>query len=181
MRDEQRIAALFVEPQGVYSRIPYCCLWDRERDARRYTGDLPVICHPPCARWGRYATVKDQRLGDDEGCGAAAVDAVRRCGGVLEHPAHSHIFDAFGLPAPGEFDSFGGYTAAINQYDYGHKAIKPTWLYCVNCQVLRLAKKNSSDPPRPLENLSKKQRLATPLPLALVLVHAALQVEAVRQ
>ena len=81
------IAALHVESRGVYAGLPDVDLWDRDRDARTYAGPWPVIAHPPYARWGRsWGGHPTQQpllvLGDDEGCFAAALDAVRRHGGI---------------------------------------------------------------------------------------------------
>ena len=81
------IAALHVESRGVYAGLPDVDLWDRDRDARTYAGPWPVVAHPPYARWGRsWGGHPTQQpllvLGDDEGCFAAALDAVRRHGGI---------------------------------------------------------------------------------------------------
>lgn len=101
-----RIAALFVDRRGPYWGRPDIDAWDAARDARVYAGDLPVVVHPPCERWGRYwgggpsAHVK-RVLGDDNGCFASAYASVNRCGGVLEHPEASHaFFRRFGIPSP---------------------------------------------------------------------------------
>ena len=99
-----RVSALFVEKHGIYSELGVD-LWDMERDARLYRGPNPVVAHPPCKRWGRYwgggPSAKVKRiLGDDEGCFAAALFAVRTYGGVLEHPEASHAWRWFGLPPP---------------------------------------------------------------------------------
>lgn len=96
------IAALFVESDGAYFGLPHVDPWDEPRDARRYSGPLPVVAHPPCQRWGRYwhgapNKPRQHRLGEDGGCFAAALTAVRNYGGVLEHPAHSHAWRFFGL------------------------------------------------------------------------------------
>jgi hypothetical protein len=69
----------------------------KARDARLYAGPYPVVAHPPCERWGRYwggapAQFPRLKLGDDSGCFAAALAAVRKFGGVLEHPEGSHAF-----------------------------------------------------------------------------------------
>src|SRR5438270_12997283 len=97
-------AALFVEANGVYFGLPNVDPWDKRRDARLYAGPYPVIAHPPCERWGRYwggAPWQTERKtkGDDGGCFAAALAAVRRWGGVIEHPEASHAWTAFGLTA----------------------------------------------------------------------------------
>jgi hypothetical protein len=145
-----RVAALFVETNGIYFDLPNVEPWDRGRDARTYDGPYPVIAHPPCKRWGRFfhgSTRKPHqyRLGADEGCFAAALWAVRTFGGVLEHPADSRAWEWFGLRAPSReggwiaADRLGGLTCYVEQGHYGHMARKPTWLYAakVNPPELR--------------------------------------------
>lgn len=142
------IAALFVEHDGVYFGLPEVDPWDEARDARKYAGPWPVVAHPPCARWGRYwfggPTIVRQgreylKLGDDGGCFAAALAAVRRFGGILEHPEGSHAWRHFDLNAPlrdggwSTADWQGGWTCCIEQGAYGHRARKATWLYA--CKV----------------------------------------------
>lgn len=89
------IAALFVEPDGVYSDLPDVDPWPESRDARLYAGPWSVVAHPPCQRWGRYwhgspRKPHQYKMGDDAGCFASALRSVRQFGGVIEHPAHSH-------------------------------------------------------------------------------------------
>lgn len=124
------VAALFVETDGCYFGVPGVDPWDIERDARKYNGPHPVVCHPPCQRWGRYwhgspNAPHQFRKGEDHGCFAVALTAVRNYGGVLEHPAHSHAWAWFGLAEPpaigwGRADNFGGMTCYVEQGHYGH-------------------------------------------------------------
>ncbi len=142
------IAALFVEPDGVYANLPWVDLWPIERDARKYAGPYPVVAHPDCKRWGRFwhgSTRKPHqfKLGDDDGCFEAALRAVRKFGGVLEHPADSHAWKAFALTPPRKTggwcvaDPFGGLTCHVEQGFYGHLSRKPTWLYAFDtCAVM---------------------------------------------
>jgi hypothetical protein len=135
------IAALFVETNGCYFGVPEVDPWDIRRDARGYTGPSPVVAHPPCARWGRYWggapwQTERKKLGDDDGCFAAAIEAVRRWGGVLEHPEGSHAWRHFGIVAPPRDGGWvsaglfaGGWTCCVEQGWYGHRARKATWLY----------------------------------------------------
>ena len=134
------VAALYVQPDGAYAGVPDVELWDEARDARRYDGPHAVVAHPPCQRWGRFwhggpSAPHTRRLGDDAGCFAAALAAVRRFGGVLEHPAYSHAWVAHGLPWPPaegwQMDVHGGWCCQVEQGHYGHAARKPTWLYAV--------------------------------------------------
>lgn len=134
------IAALFVEEQGAYSGLPDVDLWPKSRDARLYEGPYPVVAHPPCERWGRYwggspGTWPRLKLGDDNGCFAAALAAVRKWGGVLEHPEASHAWRAFEFNLPPRdggwvvADWQGGWTCCVEQGWFGHRARKATWLY----------------------------------------------------
>ena len=143
------IAALFVQTDGCYFGLPDVDPWDETRDARTYAGPHPVVAHPPCGRWGRYwhgSPLKPHQyaLGDDDGCFAAALAAVRRWGGVIEHPAYSHAWRAFGLQWPLAYggwwpaDRFGGLSCQVEQGHYGHMARKATWLYAVGCEILSL-------------------------------------------
>jgi hypothetical protein len=138
------IAALFCDPDGVYSGLAHVDLWDEARDARRYAGPWPVVAHPPCQRWGKFwhgSTRRPHqfRMGDDEGCFAAALASVRQWGGVLEHPADSHAWEWHGIRKPPRdggwvpADNFAGYTCRVEQGFYGHFSRKPTWLYA--CQT----------------------------------------------
>lgn len=74
-------------------------------------------------------------LGNDGGCFAAALHAVRLFGGVLEHPEGSHAWRWFQLTIPPhdggwiKADWLGGWTCCVEQGHYGHPARKKTWLY----------------------------------------------------
>lgn len=137
------IAALYVETNGSYFGIPGIDPWDERRDARKYDGPWPVIAHPPCQRWGKLwagqplwikRTGERKAKGDDGGCFAAALSAVRKWGGVLEHPWESYAWPYFGLNTPPRHggwvyaDFLGGWTCCVEQGRYGHYARKPTML-----------------------------------------------------
>jgi hypothetical protein len=134
------IAALYVQGDGVYSGLPDVDVWDEARDARLYAGPWPVVAHPPCQRWGRFwhgspSNPHQFQLGDDKGCFKAALESVRQFGGVIEHPADSHAWAAFGIVAPPRAPGWhsagfcGGWTCYVEQGFYGAAARKPTWLY----------------------------------------------------
>jgi hypothetical protein len=78
---------------------------------------------------------------DEHALGNFAVDQVRRCGGVLEHPADSGAWDHFGLNKPPRSggwvvaDWFGGWTCYVEQGFYGHFSRKPTWLLAYHCDL----------------------------------------------
>jgi len=127
------VAVLFARADSTYKTMPGCDVWDAERDARRWQGGAPVVAHPPCRAWGRLRAMAKPRH-DEKALALFAVDQVRRFGGVLEHPAHSTLWPAAGLPLPGERDAFGGWTLPIQQLWWGHRAQKDTWLYIVGCE-----------------------------------------------
>lgn len=138
------IAALFVQRGGVYWGRPDVDAWDEARDARQYRGPWAVVAHPPCSRWCRLAGLVEARWGhkrgDDGGCFASALDSVRRFGGVLEHPAYSDAWAAFGLPVPNRHGGWqrglcGGWVAHVEQSRYGHRAKKATWLYAFGVEL----------------------------------------------
>jgi hypothetical protein len=176
------IAALFVQPRGIYTNIPGVDPWPEDRDARQYAGPDPVVAHPPCGPWGRYAKrTPDSRalgpmLGDDDGCFASALASVRRWGGVLEHPTASKAWERFSLPVPRSGGGWsqslldGGWVCEVEQGHYGHPAQKPTWLYYSGDTAPEpLIWGPSTVEGRPwakargvLECLSKNQRAATP-------------------
>lgn len=125
------VAALFVRADSVYKRMPGVDAWDIERDARGWSGGCPVIAHPPCRAWGRLRHLAKPRP-DEKALAILAVARIREFGGVLEHPAHSTLWAHEKLPLPGAApDTFGGFTIEVEQFHWGHRAEKKTWLYIV--------------------------------------------------
>src|SRR5882724_1290668 len=58
-RAAQTVAALYVDPNGVYANLPGVEVWDEARDARQYAGPWPVVAHPPCASWSAWAGMRE--------------------------------------------------------------------------------------------------------------------------
>ncbi|TCV97736.1 hypothetical protein EC912_101753 [Luteibacter rhizovicinus] len=122
------VAVLFARQDSVYKTISGTDVYDVDRDARSFGGGFPVVAHPPCRAWGRLRAFAKPR-DDEKALALFAVEMVRTWGGVLEHPAHSSLWKAAGLPHPGCIDEFGGHTLPIDQFWFGHRAAKATWLY----------------------------------------------------
>lgn len=113
------VAVLWVEPKSHYWKLwPSVEMWGKGRDARKYAGPHPIICHPPCGPWGKYKAVCHESKAD----AIIAVELVHRFGGVIEHPVGSSLFRDHGK---------GGEIERINQGDFGHLSLKPTMLYWV--------------------------------------------------
>ena len=150
---EKKIAALFVQSGGTYYGLDGVDPWDEARDARTYAGPWPVVAHPPCSRWCLLARVNEvrwgARVGDDGGCFASALEAVRRWGGVLEHPAYTLAWARYGITRPkrGVWSRSlcGGWVTEVSQVAYGHAARKRTWLYL--CGVEEPPALNWAEPP----------------------------------
>lgn len=204
-----KIAALFVDSKGVYSGLDGVDIWDESRDARLYAGPHPVVAHPPCSRWCRFAGLVEARYGyrrrEDGGCFEAALNAVRTYGGVLEHPASSAAWKAFDLNAPPSnggwvnADYSGGWTCYVEQWRYGHRARKGTWLYAVHVDLPSMQwgyTSNIDDVTAITATVStsrrifgkslpeitkKKERSATPIEFRDVLITMARSIDASRQ
>lgn len=207
---EPLVSALFVQRGGCYWNLPGVDPWDEERDARLYAGPNPVVAHPPCERWGRYwgggpmlhGTPRQKTLGDDDGCFASALAAVRQWGGVLEHPEGSHAWRAFELNTPPRSGGWiaadwdGGWTCCVEQGAYGHRARKATWLYACGMEppslrwgrvagdftLLDEGFHSKEERARKIktgivQRLSARQRAATPIPFRDLLISMARSVE----
>lgn len=193
------VAVLFVQADGCYSGWPWLDVWDETRDAKNYTGSLPVVAHPPCQLWGSLATAnyarwggEHNRPGNDGGCFEFALNAVNRWGGVLEHPARTRAWGCYGLHKPTETGwqrSGLGWVCEVWQSAYGHKANKATWLYykgrCkpfelkwnrpVGTHQIGFYDQRGKDKNKP--TLSKREANATPLMFRDELLRLALHSE----
>lgn len=176
---EQKTKRRLFITNGCYYGLDDVDPWDIERDARTYAGPYPVVAHPPCQLWVNLAAVNFKRYGgehnrpgNDQGCFAAALAAVRKYGGVLEHPAYSNAWKTFGLLQPRGIgwrtENAVSWVCEVWQSAYGHKARKRTWLYYVGRKPADL---NWSREPgthqcgwfdRIKPTLSKREAMATP-------------------
>lgn len=143
------VAALYVAKGGCYFGLEGVDPWDEARDARLYAGPWPVVAHPPCNVWCGYAALNYSRYGGDHnrpgndgGCFVAALRAVNRWGGVLEHPAYSRAWQAYGLVKPPREGGWvwdgAGWVCHVEQAAYGHRARKATWLYAAHVELPEL-------------------------------------------
>jgi hypothetical protein len=184
---------LFVQEDSIYKKIRMGTLecWDITRDARKWGGGTSIVAHPPCGFWCRLRGLSKPAPGEAS-LAPYTVKLVREYGGIMEHPAHSKLWGFENLPRPGTGkDGHGGWSLSLDQFWFGHKAKKPTWLYIVGCEERDL-------PPVPLRldcithvilatnkrgrlELSKKERSATPPAFAEWLVQAAEIINSIKQ
>lgn len=183
------IAALYVDANGSYAGLPGVDPWDEARDARKYSGPYPVVAHPPCDRWHQLSAVNNKRWGfrinEDGGCFAAALSAVRKWGGILEHPAETRAFKFHGIPKPGrggwQLTIDGDWIAEVDQAAYGHRARKRTWLIYhgraippeLNWSVTKGSHQIGLFDQK-LPQLPKAERAATPEPFRDLLISIAM-------
>jgi hypothetical protein len=127
----REVAALFVSRRSIYKHLPGVDCYDRTRNAANFSGGKPVIAHPPCRCWSRMrhqvalcqgARAKEMDLGK------WAVEIVTKCGGVLEQPAGSLLWEACQLPRCGDRSDPFCFTVYVEQSWFGFPTPKPTWL-----------------------------------------------------
>lgn len=96
------VAALCVAPNSGYKNMDAVECYDMARDVRTFTGGMPVVAHPPCRTWSAYTAHQAKAPPGEKELGLLCAEWLRREGGVLEHPAHSRLFEAARLPMPGQ-------------------------------------------------------------------------------
>lgn len=180
---DSTVAVLFAREDSIYKTLQNVDVWDKRRDATQWHGGCAIVAHPPCPDWSRMRSFSNE----DPARKALAlwtIDMVRKHGGVFEHPASSSLWPCAKLPMPAEIDSHGGFTLAMPQFWFGHKANKASWFYVCGVPIDKL-------PPIPfnlgypthviskssgkvqLPEVTKAEREHTPLALAQWLVALA--------
>ena len=179
------VSVLFCMKDSIYNSFDFADVYDIERNALTFDFSTPVVCHPPCRKWSRLRGFSNAPDSEKE-LAFFALRAVRQCGGVLEHPYKSLFWKAAKLPIGGEIDEFGGFSIDVDQFWWGHKARKRTWLY-----ISGIERKNL--PPFPLrfdavthkvggskttgyglKEISKSERNITPYPFCEWLLSVAI-------
>lgn len=128
------VVVLFARKDSVYKSLPACDVWDAERNALSWPGGASIVAHPPCRAWGGLRHMANPRPGERE-LAIWAVAEIRKWGGVLEHPKRSQLWPELNLPLGREPDEYGGFTLAVDQFWWGHRAQKSTLLYICGCDL----------------------------------------------
>lgn len=180
-----QVSALFVRRNSIYKTLLSDC-WDIERNALKFQGSNPVICHPPCRAWGQLRTFAKPR-DYEKNTALFCIDVIRENGGILEHPIASQLFKKY-LPLPGLIDEFGGYSISVNQNWWGHKAEKMSLFYICGLPLKNLPLiplsfdaithvvarcSGYNEPMFKKKELSRPAREATPVDLAKWLIDVA--------
>jgi hypothetical protein len=125
-----RVAVLCASKNSIYNAIPGVVVYDQDRDAFSFPGGMPVVAHPPCRAWSAYTRHQAKPTPTEKELGLWCAVTLLQCGGVLEQPAHSHLFEEAGLPKPGHRCGTL-FTIAVWQAWWGYPTRKATWL-CFN-------------------------------------------------
>lgn len=170
------IAALCVSRNSIYKTLPGVDCYDMDRDVRTFNGGVPIVAHPPCRAWSAYCAHQAKPLPGEKELAPMCVNLLKQNGGVLEHPAHSRLWQALDLPRPGETRD-GLWCIQVNQSWWGDTRTKKTWLLFSGVDkgdvVLPFALHNANGDRRRWQVMSKIQRAATCEPLARWLVEIA--------
>lgn len=171
------VAVLCVASKSVYHSLPGVEAFDPKRDVRTFAGGMPVVAHPPCRSWSAYCAHQAKPEPGEKDLGPLCVDWLRKCGGVLEHPAHSRLWDACRLPKPGWSHSRGLWSAEVLQAWWGDTRSKSTWLCFFGISPLDvewpLRLHDANGDRRRWQVMSKTQRSATTEAMARWLVETA--------
>lgn len=124
------VAVLCAAKRSVYHGMHLVEVYDSVRDAWTFADSIPVVAHPPCRLWSAFCShqAKSEYPEHEKALGVWCVDQVRRCGGVLEQPAHSRLFERCNLPKPGQAH-WEGFSIEVPQYWFGDTREKNTWLW----------------------------------------------------
>lgn len=171
------VAVLCTARKSIYHTLPGVDVYDAARDARTFPGGMPIVAHPPCRSWSRHCRQLAKNVPESEReLGVWCCDQLRECGGVLEQPAGSLLFDAAGLPKPGERQA-DLETLYVWQAWWGYPVKKGTWLCFSKVDVdkleIPLRLHAAGRDRRRFQVMSHTQRSATCPALAEWLVDAA--------
>lgn len=127
MNQQKLISILCAQHNSNYFNIEGLDIWTQERNAYNYTGNNPIIAHPPCAQWSRLHKFAKENKNEKE-LALHCWDLVNKNGGILEHPSGSHLFKYVGADTKK--------ILLVNQYWWGFPARKKTLLYFHNVEPL---------------------------------------------
>jgi len=169
------VAVLCAARNSIYKELD-CDVYDATRNALTFPCDQAVIAHPPCRAWSAFCRHQAQPDPGERALGVWCCEVLKECGGVLEQPAHSRLFDYARLPLPGESDGVL-WSIAVQQAWWGFPFKKGTWLCFSRVQrelvnvpfVLR----NPSGDRERWNTMSKNQRAATCRAFAVWLLDVA--------
>ena len=171
------VAVLCTSKNSIYKSLKGVEVYDEKRDARTFAGGMPIVAHPPCRAWSAFCRHQAKPKDGEKELGPACVVWLEKCGGVLEHPAHSTLWEFARLPRPGSGVVNGMWTLAVQQAWWGDTRTKNTWLLFSKIDPMEVETPfklhNPNGDRRRWQVMSKTQRAATSIEFAEWLVGIA--------
>lgn len=121
------VAVLCCAKKSVYHSMDGVECFDSSRNALNFPGGMPIVAHPPCRSWSAFCKHQAKPESGEKELGIWCAEQLRKCGGVLEQPAHSGLFSAAGLPLPGKIEG-DLWSLEVWQRWWGYTTKKNTWL-----------------------------------------------------
>jgi hypothetical protein len=112
-------AVLCVSPNSIYRELAGVEAFDMRRDARTFLGGAPIVAHPPCRSWSAFCAHQAKPGPGERELALWCIEQLRVWGGVLEQPAHSRLWAAAGIPAPGAPAVGGVFSLQVDQSWWG--------------------------------------------------------------
>lgn len=172
------VSVLCAARNSVYHDLPGVAVYDARLDARTFAGETPIVAHPPCRAWSVKTKHQAKPEPGEKELGLWCCEMLLQCGGVLEQPAFSEMFEAAGFPTPSTRRQSGDvWTLEVWQAWWGYPMKKATCL--AFCGVPRAAIElpfrlhPRGGDRRTEQRMSKSQRSATTRAFAEWLVSAA--------
>ena len=135
----RNVAVLCAQPGSVYFNIPGCKVYTHRENAWTFRGGMPVIAHPPCRTWSRYCAHQAKPAIYERELGLFAAEQVKKCGGILEQPAGSGLFEAAGIPEPPAHLYLERWIViSIWQAWWNYPMRKATWLFIVGVPLNKI-------------------------------------------
>lgn len=122
------VAILCAARKSVYKYFAGVEIYDIDRDTWSFPGGMPIVAHPPCRAWSAHCAHQSRAPQEEKDLAPHCVDLIRRHGGILEHPAHSRLWQACNLPGPKDGVRDGLWTVQVQQSWWGGVTGKRTWL-----------------------------------------------------
>ena len=170
------VAVLCTNIKTHYRDLPDVEVYDKRRDCRTFTGTCPIVAHPPCRAWSKITRHQAKPEPGEKDLAPFCIDVLKANGGVLEHPAHSVLFDELKLPKPTEPMRGGLWSMAIKESWFEPGRNKKTWLLFAGVSpalVFMPFALQTEGTTAAWDRMSKERRRLTPAPMARWLVDVA--------
>lgn len=157
-----KITILCADDDSNYFKLndPELDIWTRDRDAWKYNGTNPVICHPPCQQWSLLRHFANFNI-SEKMIAYHCWELITKHGGIFEHPSGSSFFKAVNADKK--------QIQSVDQHWWGFPTRKRTYLYLNHCSLLSHPL-NFDKPKYWLDEIAQKDRSKMPVEFCKYLV-----------